>query len=424
MEEQQVNELTPIEQPESAQPVRWKQKTAQFLAGQTLSLFGSALVQYAIIWHITLTTQSGVILTIATVSAFLPQIVISLFAGVWADRYNRKFLIIFSDLLTASSTLVLAILFLLGYDPLWLLFVVAGIRSVGAGIQTPAVGALLPQIVPTDRLMKVNGINGTIQPILFIISPVAAGAMMSVYRLESIFFVDVVTAAMAVTLMLLLKVPAHQKATSSQVTGYLDDLKAGIKYIRCHKTIRTLFGFNAVTSFLVSPAAFLTPLLVARSFGEEVWRLTANEVTFFVGMVLGGLLMTSWGGFKNRLRTIGLGCILVSVLFAGLGVVDLFPLYLVLMVLCGIPVPIMQVPTTTLMQEMVDADMQGRVFGVSQLIMTTAMPAGMLVFGPLADLVSVELLLIVTGALMAIPGVWLYLNQPTLKPDPCLNPAD
>ncbi len=285
MEEHRVDELISIEHSENKNIMGWKRKAALFLSGQTLSLFGSSLVQYAIIWHVTLATQSGVVLTVSTISAFLPQIVISLFAGVWADRYNRKFLIIFADLLTAFSTLVLAVLFLLGYDRLWLLFVISGIRSIGAGIQTPAVSALLPQIVPADRLMKVNGINSTIQPVLFIISPVAAGAMMSVYRLESIFFVDVVTAAMAVALMLLLKVPIHQKAAARQVTGYLDDLKAGIRYIRCHRTIRALFTFNGVTAFLVSPAAFLTPLLVARSFGEEVWRLTANEVTFFTGMV-------------------------------------------------------------------------------------------------------------------------------------------
>ncbi len=83
-----------------------------------------------------------------------------------------------------------------------------------------------------------------------------------------------------------------------------------------------------------------------------------------------------------------------------------------------------QVPATTLLQEMVEPDLQGRVFGVSQLIMTIAMPAGMLIFGPLADLVSVELLLIITGVLMALPGVWLYFNQPSLHPEPCLSSAD
>ncbi|PKM53275.1 MAG: hypothetical protein CVV00_13140, partial [Firmicutes bacterium HGW-Firmicutes-5] len=129
-------------------PDHWIRKTVLFLLSQSFSLFGSALVQFAIIWHITLTTQSGVMMTISTVFAFLPQLVISLFAGVWADRYNRKTLMILSDFLIASATLVLAILFYMGYGSLWALFIASGIRSLGAGIQTPAVNAFLPQIVP------------------------------------------------------------------------------------------------------------------------------------------------------------------------------------------------------------------------------------------------------------------------------------
>ena len=241
-----------------------------------------------------------------TLSAFLPQILISLFAGVWADRYHRKFLIISADALTAVSTLILAVFFLLGYKELWLIFLISGIRSVGAGIQSPAVNALLPQIVPTEKLIRVNSINGTLQPFIMIAAPVVSGALLSLSRLEYIFFIDVITAILAVCLLLLLKVPPHQKAAAAQTTGYLDDLKAGLTYIKHNRVIRTLFIFFAFTFFLVTPVAFLTPLLVTRSFGAEVWRLTANEVTFFAGSIIGGMIMTAWGGFKNHFRTIGI----------------------------------------------------------------------------------------------------------------------
>jgi len=403
--------------PESDAQEGWKKRTAVFLSSQSLSMFGSMLVQYAIIWHVTLTTQSGTVLTISTLSAFLPQILISLFAGVWADRYPRKILIISADVLTAVSTLILGVVFLLGYRELWLIFLMSGIRSVGAGIQSPAVNALLPQIVPTDRLIRVNSINGTIQPFIMIAAPILSGALLSFSRLEAIFLVDVVTAMLAVSLLLALKVPAHQKAAAEQKTGYLDDLRAGLAYIRHNRTIRTLFTFFAFVFFLVTPAAFLTPLLVTRSFGPEVWRLTANEVAFFVGSILGGFLMTAWGGFNNRFRTIGLACILWGILFAGLGLSKDFVLYLVIMFLSGIPMPMFSVPTTTLLQEMVDPDMQGRVFGVHQLIMTTVFPIGMLVFGPIADLITVEVLLIIASALMAVPGLWIYFaRQPSKTP--------
>ena len=394
----------------------WKQKTAIFLASQGVSMFGSMLVQYAIIWHLTLTTQSGAILTISTLASFLPQIVISLFAGVWADRYDRKLLIIGADVLTAASTLALAVSFLLGYRELWLIFVVAGIRSVGGGIQAPAVNALLPQIVPTDRLMRVNSINSTIQPIIMIITPVVSGAMLSFVSLESIFFIDVVTAVVAVGLLLLLQAPPLQRAAAMQPTGYLDDLRAGLAYIRTNRPIQTLFVFFAFTFFLVTPVAFLTPLLVARSFGEEVWRLTANEVTFFGGSILGGALMAIWGGFPNRFRTLGLSCVMWAVAFVALGLARDFTLYLVLMTISGIPMPFFNASAITLLQEMVRPDMHGRVFGVQGLIMNTAMPIGMLIFGPLSDVFTIELLLVLTSALMAIPGLWIFFRRQPAAP--------
>ena len=394
----------------------WQKKTALFLSSQGLSLFGSMLVQYAIIWYITLTTRSGFILTVATIAAFLPQIIISLFAGVWADRYPRKYLIISADALTAVSTLVLAVLFLLGYGELWLLILVSGIRSIGAGIQTPAVQAFLPQIVPTDRLIKVNGINGTLQPFIMIAAPITSGALLSAARLEAIFFIDVATAILAVSLLVMLKVPAHRKAAAEQTTGYLDDLKRGLTYIGQRRAIKRLFVFFAFGFFLVAPVAFLSPLLVARTYGEEIWRLTANEVTFFVGSIIGGIIMTAWGGFENRFRTIALAFVLWGLLFAGLGLSRNFYVYLGIMFLAGIPMPMLNVPTTTLLQETVDPDMQGRVFGVMQLIMTAVMPLGMLVFGPLADVITVELLLVVSSVLMVIPGLYMYIDK-------CLNSA-
>jgi MFS transporter, DHA3 family, macrolide efflux protein len=419
-----MNEFTGTLLEESDPYEGWKKKTALFLSSQSLSLFGSMLVQYAIIWYVTLTTQSGAVLTISTIVGFLPQIVISLFAGVWADRYHRKFLIIAADVLIAVSTLILALFFLLGYRELWLIFVVTGIRSIGAGIQSPAVNALLPQIVPTDKLIRVNSINGTIQPFIMIAAPILSGALLSFSRLESIFFIDVATALLAVGLLLVLRIPAHQRATGEQNTGYLDDLKAGLAYISQNRAIMTLFIFFAFVFFLIAPVAFLTPLLVARSYGEEVWRLTANEVTFFAGSILGGIIMTAWGGFKNRFQTIGFSCILWAVLFAGLGLSRNFTLYLVFMFLSGIPMPFWGASTTTLLQEIVHGDVQGRVFGVQQLIMSTVLPLGMLVFGPLADFISIEFMLVLASGLMAIPGLWMFFNRQPVHIETSPMPAE
>lgn len=199
----------------------WKRDVTLFISGQTLSLLGSSLVQYSILWYITLNTQSGFMMTISIICGFLPTFLLSPVAGVWADRYNRKTLIIIADSFIALSTLVMAILFLMGYGSIWLLFVVSAARGIGSGIQTPAIGAIIPQIVPEDQLTRVSGINSSIQSTIMLISPMISGVLLSAASIEVIFFIDVITAAIAVfVLVFYLKIPAHAKALSAQATDY------------------------------------------------------------------------------------------------------------------------------------------------------------------------------------------------------------
>ena len=403
----------------------WKKNIFLFLASQTISLFGSSLVQYAIMWHITLKTQSGVMMTIAIICGFVPTLFLSPFAGVWADRYNRKTLIMLSDSMIALSTLVLAIVFLMGYDSLWMLFVASAIRALGAAVQMPAVGAFLPQLVPEDKLTKVNATNGSIQAMVMLVSPMLSGVLLTLATIETIFFIDVITAAIAVSvLFLFLHVPVHSKAQEKQTTSYFSDMRAGLTYIRNHQYIKRFFLFCAFFFFLAAPVAFLTPLQVARSFGNDVWRLTAIEISFSLGMMLGGIVMASWGGFKNRIHSMTLASLLIGSCTFALGVIPIFWIYLTFMGLVGIAMPIFNTPSMVLLQEKVEGDFLGRVFGVLGMISSTMMPLGMLIFGPLSDIIKIEWLLIGTGLLLFIQGFFLLGNKvlieagkPTSKPE-------
>lgn len=405
--------------------INWKKNIVLFLLSQTISLFGSTLVQYAIMWHITLTTQSGVMMTIAIICGFLPTLFLSPFAGVWADRYNRKTLIILSDSMIAISTLVLAILFFIGYDMLWLLFVVSTIRALGTAVQMPAVGAFLPQLVPQDKLTRVNATNGSIQALVMLVSPMLSGALLTIASIEIIFFIDVITAALAVlVLFLFLQVPAHAKALQKPTIGYFSDMREGFMYINEHGYVKKMFLFCAFYFVLVAPVAFLTPLQVTRSFGADVWRLTAIEVTFSIGMMMGGIMMAYWEGFKNKVHSMTLSILIIGGCTFVLGIIPIFSIYLVFMGLAGIAMPIFNTPFTVLLQEKVEADFLGRVFGVLGMISSTMMPLGMLLFGPLADIINIEWLLIGTGLLIFIEGFFLLGNKvlieagkPSLKPD-------
>lgn len=376
----------------------WKKNIVLFLMSQTISLFGTSLVQYAIMWHITLETQSGFMMTISIICGFLPIFVLSPFAGVWADRYNRKNLIVLADSFIAISTLILAILFYFGHESIWLLFVASSIRAFGSGVQSPAVNAFIPQLVPEDKLTKVNAANGSVQSMVTLLSPMVSGALLSLTSLEVIFLIDVVTAAIAIfILVLFLYVEPHAKALEKQETSYFIDMQEGVKYIKEHEFLKVYFAFLAFFYVLFAPAAFLTPLQTARSFGDDVWRLTALEVAFSIGMIIGGVFMAYWGGFKNKVHTMSLACFIVGGCTVALGIVPNFWIYIFFMGLFGVVMPILNTPAMVLLQERVEGNFMGRVFSVLGMISSIMMPFGMLVFGPISDFVRIEWLLIGTG---------------------------
>jgi DHA3 family macrolide efflux protein-like MFS transporter len=363
------------------------------------------LVQYALLWHLTLTTKSGVVLALAAVFGFLPQAIVSIFAGVWADRVNRKLMIIVSDSTIALATLVLAFFMLSGVDDLWLVFLVMAVRSVGAGIQMPAISALIPQIVPTDKLMRVNGINSSVQSSLLIIGPVAAAGIYSTFSLAAILFVDVVTAVIGLSLLTTIAVPTLSRAASDDKPSYFTDLREGLEYIFSHDLVRWVMVIYSIVFLLVVAPSNLSPLMLVRTFGDDVWLLTILELSFGIGMVAGGALMAIFGSKADRLGMMVGTSILFGVLAVVMGFTTNLILFYSLFFLIGLAVPAFSTSSMTLLQETVEPERQGRVFGFVGIVMAVAMPVGMAVLGPLADIVSVEILLIATGAITVLIAV-------------------
>ena len=424
----------------------WKKNAVFFLGGQTLSLFGSSLVQYAMMWRLTLDTQSGFVMTGYIIAGFLPAFVLSPFAGVWADRYDRKKIIAIADAFIAVVSIITAVLLSFNFSEVFLFFTAAALRSLGNAVHQPAVGAFLPRIVPKEQLTRVNGINGTLQSALMLVSPIAAGSLLAVLPMNYIFLIDALTAFLAISVLIfcvheqkkedtVVQADDTQPDTASSAPpasgGFLSDFKGGLSYIKNHRYLLSFFAYNAVLLILVSPAAFLTPLQTARTYGSEVWRLTAIEIVFSVGMMIGGGVIAAWGGFKNRMKTIlsantvmafctfalGLSPFLSKVL--GLhnsslfGITNLLPfiIYLFFMGVFGIALPLMNTPATVMLQEHIEDAYLGRVFSIYGMLAQSLMPLSMLLFGPLADTVSIEIILVITGAVMLTAAVITPLNK-------------
>lgn len=390
----------------------WKRRTILFFISQGVTLFGSMLVQFAIVWYVTLKTTSGAWVAALTVCSFLPQTLISFVSGAWADRYSKKMLIIVSDAVIAAATLTLALLFPLIRDDstvLIALLATSVIRSIGAGVQLPAVNATTPLLVPEEHLMRANGINATLQSIIQFAAPAAAGAILTAGTLRSTLFIDIATAAVGIGLLSCILLPKQQTQAEEQPC-VVADVKDGLRYLKKETFLAKLMLLYGLFILLSVPGGFLAALLVTRVYGGTYWNLTIVELVGFAGMAAGGLLLGTWGGFSNRVKTLLLGIGLCGLLTIGLGAVQNFIVYLAIMLLLGVAIIAAQTALTTLIQERADAAMQGRMFGLTSTMYSGFLLIGMSVFGPLADKVSLPLLMILTGGVLVMVAVLFRLN--------------
>ena len=390
----------------------WKRKTILFLISQCITLFGSMIVQMSIIWYVTLKTSSGGWVAAFTICSYLPQFLISFFAGVWADRYSRKKLIILADGVITVATLVMFLVMpMISSDSILLsaLLAVSIIRSVGAGIQTPAVNAVIPQLVPEEYLMKYNGLNATVQSIVQFAAPAVAGAVLSIGTFRATLFIDILTALVGIGLLSCVLLP-KQEASNENVSVF-SEIKAGIHYSFSDKLIGKILIVYGLYILLCVPAGFMAALLVSRVYGDVYWYLTAVELVGFAGMALGGVLMGVWGGFKSRIKTFALGLFVLSLMTIGMGVSPYFILYLVLMFVYSIALTMIQTATTTIIQEKADSSMQGRVFGLMGAMYSGFLPVGMAIFGPLADVMPLQWIIVGSGIALVLVTVYLQVKS-------------
>ena len=390
----------------------WKRKMILFLISQCITLFGSMIVQMSIIWYVTLKTSSGGWVAAFTICSYLPQFLISFFAGVWADRYSRKKLIILADGVITVATLVMFLVMpMISLDSILLsaLLAVSIIRSVGAGIQTPAVNAVIPQLVPEEYLMKYNGLNATVQSIVQFAAPAVAGAVLSIGTFRATLFIDILTALVGIGLLSCVLLP-KQEASNENVSVF-SEIKAGIRYSFSDKLIGKILIVYGLYILLCVPAGFMAALLVSRVYGDVYWYLTAVELVGFAGMALGGVLMGVWGGFKSRIKTFALGLFVLSLMTIGMGVSPYFILYLVLMFVYSIALTMIQTATTTIIQEKADSSMQGRVFGLMGAMYSGFLPVGMAIFGPLADVMPLQWIIVGSGIALVLVTVYLQVKS-------------
>ena len=376
-----------------------RKKVILFLISQSVTLFGSTLVQMAVVWYATLLTSSGVWVAAFSVCSYFPQFLVSFWGGVWADRFPRKWLIAGADAAIAAVTLAMAAAIPHIQDQtvlLFLLLLMSAVRSLGAGIQTPAVHAALPRLVPEEQLMRANGINAALQSLVQFAAPAAVGVVLVSSSLRSTLLIDVLTAALGIGLLCMVPLPFRR--LPEKKTSAFQELKSGISYAVSNLDAGMLLLIYGGFVFLCVPAGYLSGLFVSRVYGESYGYLTAVELAGFAGMTAGGLLAAFRGQSRKKTRTLRNSLTIFGAMAILMAVSCRFLPYLILMAVYGVALTSVQTALTTLLQEKTEPFMQGRIFGLFSSMYSGFLPLGMAVFGPLADHIPLRILMALSGA--------------------------
>ena len=395
----------------NSQPsVNWKVSFFTIWVGQALSLLGSSLVQFALIWYLTTETGSATVLTTATLVAMLPQVLLGPIAGTIVDRSNRKRLMIAADTGIALATLVLAALFALGWVQIWHIYVILLSRSLGGAFHGPAFTASTTLMVPKEHLTRVQGLNQTMYGILSLFSAPLGALLLLLLPMQGILAIDVGTALLAVTTLLFTAIPELPRRI--QVEGekkpsLWQDLRAGYFYVTSWRGLMIILIMASLINFLLTPASALSPLLILNHFKGGAPELGLFEAVFGGGVVIGGILLGVWGGFKRRILTAMIGLVGLGLPMAIIGLIpaDAFVLALGAGFVAGIMQPIVNGSLGATLQATVDPAMQGRVFTLLTSFATAMTPLGLLIAGPLADTLGVQTWWVVGGLLCALMGV-------------------
>ena len=368
----------------------WRKTYFTLLAGQAISFISSGILQMAIIFYLVAKTNSAIILTAATLIGFLPQACLGPFAGAFVDRHSRKSVMIGADLIIAAAGGILALVAFYMELPVWSIMVVLLIRSAGTAFHSPAFSAATPMIVPKEELTKCAGY--------------------AVWPLNAIILLDIVGAILACVTVAISSIPTPELCPETKRQQFLQDMKEGYVVLKQNRGLFALLWIGVIYMFFYMPISTLFPLICMSYFKGTPAHASAAEIAFAVGMLLGGVILSIWGGFKKRRYTIGLSVLLMGVsnMLSGLLPPDAFLVFVVCCTVMGISAPFYGVQNA-IFQETVKPEYLGRVFSLLTSAASLAMPFGLVISGPLAERLGVEKWFVICGIGIIIVALAVFL---------------
>jgi DHA3 family macrolide efflux protein-like MFS transporter len=382
--------------------------------GQAFSLFGSRLVQFALVWYLTSQTGSAQVLTTASIVAIIPQVVIAPFAGVLVDRWNRRRVMMVSDSIIAATVLILGILFTFTRVEIWHIYTVMLVRSMGAAFQWPAMQASTSMMVPKYHLSRIAGLNQSLQGLVAIVAPPTGALLLEVLPIQFVLAADVITAFLAVGPLFFIFIP-QPKIGDVTARGILTDMREGFIWLWERKPIVMIMGIGLMINLVTNPAFTLLPLLVITYFKGGVLELAWVQSANGLGMILGGVTLGIWGGFKSKGKTAFSALLVGSLGILGFSQTpsNMFMLAIAFIFVFGFMNAIGNSSFFSVLQTLIPHEIQGRVFTIVIASTIAVSPIGLIIAGPISEIMGIRFwfgiagVTIMIGSLMGflIPGL-------------------
>jgi MFS family permease len=380
--------------------------------GQVISLLGSAMTWFGFtIWAWERTGKASALATISFF-AFLPTVFFAPIAGVLVDRWNRKLVMLLSDLATAVGTLTIFLIYTFGDLQIWHIYVVSIAAGFFTAFQYPAYAAAVATMLSKEDYARASGMLGAARALSGILAPIFAAALLGWIGLSGIMMIDLGTFLFAFLTVILIYIPQpKQTAVGLQSKGTLwQEIFFGFRYINKRQSLRSLTGlFMLAGIFLAIGATLMAPLVLSQTQNNES-ALAAVQSTGAIGGMVGGVILSLWGGTKRRVHTIligGAGACLLGMLWLGVSRVILF--WAIGSFFFAFFEPFVEGGNLAIWQSKVEADVQGRVFSARQLLVQVPYLSGILISGYLAEASAISNVLIVAGLAGALVFMFGYL---------------
>lgn len=378
----------------------WKRGFLTITAGQTVSLIGSSAVQFSLIWWLASETGSPMVMSLAGLFAFLPQMLLGPFAGVWTDRLRRKTVIICADMFIGIVALGMSLFFVFGSPPYWSAFLVLGMRSLGNVFHSPAIQAAVPMLVPQDQLVKANGWSQFMQSGAFMLGPVLGAAMYAALPLWIILLSDLAGAIAASLTVAAVKIPDPER-NGRETPHLFKEMKEGAAALLEDRALITVSVASVVAMVFYMPLSTYYPLMSSDHFGATAWHAGLVELLYATGMMACAIIFSRFGNIRRKMKVIhwGLFGLGLTSLICGLlpRHINWFWLFAAACTLMGASGNIYNIPYVAYLQENIPPEKMGRVFSLIISVSSASMPLGLLVAGPVAESRGVWLWFLISG---------------------------